>query len=57
MMLAQETSSWLGAMDWPLLVVLLQVVVLVYLLISSRRIARNQVEMAEYLKKMLEKDE
>jgi len=57
MMLAQEATCWIDKVDWRLLIVLLQVVMLGYLVFAFRRIARNQVDLAEYLKRMLEKDE
>ena len=54
-LLADDTGSWLSAMDWPLLIVLLQVVTLVYLWASLRHIARNQVKLGESLKALQEK--
>jgi len=57
MVLAQEATSWIDKVDWRSLIVLLQVVMLGYLVFAFRRIARNQVELAEYLKRMLEKNE
>ena len=57
MMLAGEPVYWMERINWQLLAVLLQGVTLGYLVFAFRRIARNQVELAEYLKRMLEKDE
>jgi hypothetical protein len=57
MILAQETTCWLGSIDWRVLMVALQLLGLGYLVFAFRSIARNQVQLAEYLKRMLEKDE
>lgn len=58
MMLAEEAAGWLESLGgWGALAALLQVVVLAYVVFGFRRIARNQVELAEYVKRLLDRDE
>ncbi|MBN2582784.1 MAG: hypothetical protein JXL80_06915 [Planctomycetes bacterium] len=49
--------SILESIDLTKLMILLQFVGLLYLAFAFRRIARNQVELAEYLKSKLDKDD
>ena len=57
MILADEAACWTDQINWQVLLVFLQVIMLAYLVYGFRRVARNQVELAEYLKSQLEKDD
>ena len=57
MILAQETCGWFGSINLPVTSLLVQLLTLGYLVYAFRRIAKNQVELAEYLKRRLEKDD
>jgi len=59
MCLAQETAHWAENLPihWELLMVVLQVVALAYLVYAFHRIARNQVELSQYVKEKLGKDD
>ena len=59
MLLAQQGAccNWtgVGLLPWPVLLLLVQVLALAYLVYAFHRIARNQMELAKYLKERLEK--
>lgn len=57
-LLAQAESVLDGwSVDWPLVLVLLQVLTVGYLGWSLRKLARNQVALGDCLKRLLEKDD
>jgi len=58
MILAQDgaTCPWV-AVNWQTVTVGLQILALVYLVYAFRRIARNQAEIADYIREKLGKGE
>ena len=57
MLLADESWMLFGKLDLRALMLLLQLLTLGYMTFAFRRIARNQTQLAEYLKQKLGKDE
>jgi hypothetical protein len=59
LLIAQEGSTtcpW-TVINWAAVAGLLQIVTLAYVVYGFRRVAQNQTQLEEYLKRLVEKDE